>query len=119
MPQVTWAVTVYAMALMSTMMLWERWADRIGRVSIFLWGLLLFGLSSALCRASSSLTLLIAARAVQGLSAAMVQATAASLVTTAVAPERRNLSLGALAVFQGLGPIAGPSIGGLVLAVMY
>lgn len=117
-PQVTWTVTVYAITLTATMMLWGRWADRIGRVSIFLWGLFLFGVSSALCGASSSLSLLIAARAVQGLSAAMVQATAASLVTTTVAPERRNVSLGALAVFQGLGPIAGPSVGGLVLSVL-
>lgn len=117
-PQVTWTVIVYAMSLTATMMLWGRWADRIGRVRIFLWGLLFFGLSSALCGASSSLAMLIAARAVQGLGAAMVQATAASLVTTTIAPERRSVSLGALAVFQGLGPIAGPSVGGLILSVL-
>ncbi|MHB1685026.1 MAG: MFS transporter, partial [Bacilli bacterium] len=95
-PQVTWTVIVYAMSLTATMMFWGRWADRIGRVRIFLWGLLFFGLSSTLCGASSSLAMLIAARAVQGLGAAMVQATAASLVTTTTAPERRSVSLGAL-----------------------
>lgn len=117
-PQVTWTVTLYAMALTATMMLWGRWADQIGRMRIFLMGLIGFGVSSALCGAAPTLMLLIGARIMQGLSGAMVQATAASLVTTTIASERRSAALGTLAVFQGLGPIAGPSVGGLILTVL-
>ena len=117
-PEVTWTVTLYATSLVATLMLFGRWADRVGRMRIFMWGLLLFGISSALCGAAPSLALLIAARAVQGIGAAMVQATAAALVTTVVALPRRSAALGSLAVFQGLGPIAGPSVGGFIIAAL-
>ncbi len=115
---ISWTVTLYATALVATVMLFGRWADRIGRLRIFLWGLLLFGISSAWCGAAPSLAQMIAARAAQGVGAAMVQATAAALVTTSIAAPRRNAALGSLAVFQGLGPIAGPSVGGLILSLL-
>ncbi len=117
-PGVSWAVTLYATSLVATVMLFGRWADRIGRLRIFLWGLLLFGISSAWCGAAPSLAQMIAARAAQGVGAAMVQATAAALVTTAVGAPRRSAALGSLAIFQGLGPIAGPSVGGLILSTL-
>ncbi|MBV9671276.1 MAG: MFS transporter, partial [Verrucomicrobia bacterium] len=59
-----------------------------------------------------------ASRAVQGLGGAMMQATAAALVTTLIRPERRRFSLGILLSILGIGPTLGPCIGGVMLSTV-
>ena len=59
----------------------------------------------------------IAFRIIQGIGAAALQATSASLVTTLVRPENQNSAIGTVGIMIGLGPVLGPSLGGFLLAL--
>lgn len=111
-----WTVTLYLAALSATIVLFGRLGDRYGRVPLFARGLVVFGGASVACGAAWSAETLVLFRALQGLGAAMMQATAAALITTRVAPERRGAALGTLGVMIGLGPVLGPAAGGLLLS---
>ena len=79
---------------------------------MFLAGLAVFTISSALCGAAPSLPLLIAARCLQGLGAAGIFATNVALITRAFPPAERGRALGTNMVLVALGVSAGPTIGG-------
>ena len=114
-PVVAWTVAAYTVTLAGTVLFWGRLADRMGSESILLVGLIVFGGASALCGAAPSLAILIGARALQGLGSGMVQGTAAAFVSTRIDSQRHPLAFGTLAMFQGLGPVIGPTVGGAVL----
>ncbi|UUZ96569.1 MFS transporter [Paenibacillus sp. P25] len=111
-----WTVTLYSLALTGTIIVFGRLGDRYGRLRIYTLGLVLFSVSSACCGFSQSAGALIAFRGIQGIGAAMLQATATAIITTMVSEDRRGQALGMLAVLMGLGPVLGPSIGGLFLS---
>ncbi|HEX5323830.1 MAG TPA: MFS transporter [Capsulimonadaceae bacterium] len=111
-----WTVMLYMMTLSSTIILFGRMSDRYGKVSVMAIGLLLFSIASVLCGISWSILALVLFRGLQGIGAAMLQATAAALITTQVAAERRNSALGTLGTVLGMGPVLGPVIGGLLLS---
>jgi EmrB/QacA subfamily drug resistance transporter len=115
---IAWAVTLYLMTLSVTIVAFGRLGDRLGRVAVYRSGLLVFTLGSSLCGFAGSVDQLLLFRTVQGIGAAMVQATAAALITTFVRPERRGAALGTLGVILGLGPILGPTAGGLLLSTV-
>ncbi len=111
-----WTVIAYTLALAGTVLFWGRLADHIGADRLFGLGLGLFALASAACGAAPSLAWLVGARAAQGLGSAMIQGTAAALITTRLPEAARTRAIGTLALFQGLGPVIGPTVGGLLLA---
>lgn len=86
---ITWAVSGYVLALSATIVIFGRLGDRIGLVRVFTGGLVGFALGSLLCGFAPSATGLIAARAPQGVGAAMLRATVIALVTTLVPRDRR------------------------------
>ncbi|GAA1290886.1 DHA2 family efflux MFS transporter permease subunit [Pseudonocardia aurantiaca] len=110
-------LTGYALTFGGLMLLGGRVADLLGRRRVFVAGLALFGLSSLVCGLAWTPAVLLAARAVQGLAAAVMAPTALALVMTTFpeGPERNK----ALAVWGGLGGFgatAGLLIGGLLTA---
>jgi EmrB/QacA subfamily drug resistance transporter len=114
---VQWVLTGYALTFGGLMLLGGRVGDLLGRRRVFVAGLALFGLSSLVCGLAWSVEVLLAARAVQGLSAAVMAPTALALVMTTFpeGPERNK----ALAVWGGLGGVgatAGMLIGGTLTA---
>ncbi|EHO49760.1 hypothetical protein HMPREF9104_02411 [Lentilactobacillus kisonensis F0435] len=78
---------------------------------------MIFGIGSFLCGLSPTIFSLIIFRVIQGIGAAALQATSAALVTTLI--DQRNVSraLSILGIMIGAGPILGPSVGGLFLAI--
>lgn len=113
---IAWVITLYSTALSVTIVIFGRLGDRYGYVKIYTFGLLVFTVGSVLCGFSHSISELLLYRTIQGIGAAMVQATAAALITTLVAPERRGVALGTLGVMIGLGPILGPTVGGFLIS---
>lgn len=105
------------MTLSSTIVLLGRFSDRHGKVRIAAIGLAVFAIASVFCGAADSVAWLVAARAAQGLGAAMLQATAVALITSLVAEERRNAALGTLGTVLGMGPVLGPALGGILLSL--
>ena len=112
-----WSVTIYVMALSATILLFGKISDRVGRFRICLYGFFIFLISSILCGLAQEMWQLIVFRAIQGVGAAALQATSAALITTLVSPENRNHALGTLGVMIGLGPILGPTAGGLFISL--
>jgi EmrB/QacA subfamily drug resistance transporter len=93
-----------------------RLSDMIGRAPIWLAGLVIFTIGSAVCGAAPSLGLLIAARALQGVGGALIFSTSAALISGAVPVTQRGRALGWGAVAIALGASAGPTIGGFLTA---
>ena len=115
---ISWTVIFYTLTLVGTITIFGRLSDHFGRLTVYRWGLLLFGTASILSGFSTSSGMLIAFRGIQGIGAAMLQATAVAIITAVMPRERQGPALGSLALLMGLGPLLGPTIGGLLISVV-
>lgn len=113
---VQWVVIAYLLATTTAIVGAGRLGDLIGRRRLLLAGLLLFTAASALCGLAPSLELLIAARMVQGLGAAVLMALTMAFVGDVVPKERSGSAMGLLGTMSAVGTAAGPSLGGLLIA---
>src|SRR6266487_6769590 len=113
--KVQWVVTAYAITFGGFLLLGGRMADLLGRRRIFLVGLVLFTLASLACGLATSAGVLIAARAVQGIGAAIISPAALSIVTTTFEEGAdRNKALGIWGALGGSGAAAGVLFGGIL-----
>jgi EmrB/QacA subfamily drug resistance transporter len=111
----SWVVNAYTLTFGGFLLLGGRLADLIGRRRMFMTGLIVFSLASLLGGLAQSEAWLIAARAVQGLGAAMVSPAALSIITTTFAEgEERNRALGVWGAVAGAGGAAGVLLGGVL-----
>jgi EmrB/QacA subfamily drug resistance transporter len=113
-----WVVDAYTIPLAATVLTAGAIADRFGRRRLFLLGLGIFTVTSALCGAAGAIGVLVGARAVQGLGASMLFATALALIGQ-VTPDResRAKALAAFGAAIGASFALGPFIGGSLTAV--
>src|SRR3954467_1580478 len=110
-----WVVNAYTLTFGGFLLLGGRLADLLGRRKLFMGGLVLFSLASLAGGLAQSDTWLIAARAVQGLGAAVISPAALSLVTTMFAEgAERNRALGVWGAVAGSGGAAGVLLGGIL-----
>ncbi|MDO8186437.1 MFS transporter [Conexibacter sp. JD483] len=110
-----WVITAYALAFGSLLLLGGRLGDLIGRKRLFVIGLLGFAGASALGGAAGSFGVLVVARALQGLVAALVAPAALSLVaTTFTDPRERGTAFGVFAAISGIGAGVGLLLGGVL-----
>ena len=89
--------------------------DRFGRRRMFAAGLGVFALASAACALAPGVGWLIAARAVQGVGAALVTPLALAILSAAFPPERRGTAIGIFSAITGLAVASGPFVGGAVV----
>jgi EmrB/QacA subfamily drug resistance transporter len=106
-----WVVNAYFLTFAVLMLTGGKLADMMGRQRIFIFGLVVFTLSSLACGLSTSGEMLIAARAVQGVGAAMMNPATLSIITATFPPRQRGTAMGiwvgVSAVALALGPITG------------
>jgi EmrB/QacA subfamily drug resistance transporter len=114
---VGWAITSYSLIFGSLLLLGGRAADLLGRRRLFLAGLTVFTLSSFASALAASATMLFAARAGQGLGAAMLSPAALSIITTAFQGKQRAKALGAWGAVGGAGAAIGVLLGGVLTEV--
>src|SRR4051794_3387912 len=111
----SWVVNAYTLTFGGFLLLGGRLADLMGRRRIFIAGLVLFSLASLAGGLAQSDVWLIAARAVQGLGAAIISPAALSLITTMFAEgAERNRALGVWGAVAGSGGAAGVLLGGVL-----
>ncbi|HEY2651879.1 MAG TPA: MFS transporter [Solirubrobacteraceae bacterium] len=111
----TWVVNAYTLTFGGFLLLGGRMADLLGRRRMFMLGLVVFSLASLAGGLAQSETWLIAARAVQGLGAALVSPAALSIITTTFADgAERNRALGIWGAVAGAGGAAGVLLGGIL-----
>jgi len=112
---VQWVLIAYAITFGGFLLLGGRMADLLGRKRIFLVGLTLFTLASLVCGLAGNIGVLIAARAVQGIGAAIISPAALSIVTTTFHEgAERNKALGIWGALGGSGAAAGVLFGGII-----
>src|SRR6476659_10156219 len=113
--QLPWVVNAYVLTFGGFLLLGGRMADLLGRRRIFMGGLVLFALASLAGGLATNSGQLIAARAVQGLGAAILSPAALSIVTTTFRDgAERNKALGVWGAVAGAGGAAGVLLGGVL-----
>lgn len=110
-----WIVTAYSLAFGSLLLLGGRLSDLMGRKRAFIIGLVGFAIASALGGAADSFGTLVAARALQGVFAALLASTAlAMLTTTFTIPKERARAFGVFGAIAGAGGAVGLLLGGFL-----
>jgi EmrB/QacA subfamily drug resistance transporter len=113
---VEWVVIGYLVVIAATLLSFSRLADIVGREQVWIGGLALFTVGSALSGLAPALALLVVARGLQGLGAALIFAPALALIVDAFPRSQRGQALGMNALIVSLGVTAGPTLGGLITA---
>ncbi|AMS17056.1 MFS transporter [Pseudomonas chlororaphis] len=114
--QVQWVVLAYLLAMTALIVSVGRLGDLLGRRRLLLIGILLFTLASILCAAAPTLGMLIGARALQGVGAAIMMALTLALVGETVSKARTGSAMGLLGTMSAIGTALGPSLGGVLIA---
>ena len=114
--QVQWVVLAYLLATTTLIVGVGRFGDITGRRRLLMAGIFLFTAASGVCGVASGLSLLIAARAAQGLGAAVMMALTMAFVAEAVPKARTGSAMGLLGTMSAVGTALGPSLGGVLIA---
>ncbi len=113
---VQWVVLAYLLAIATLTVSVGRLGDIIGRRRLLLAGIGLFTGASLLCGVAPTLGLLVTARAVQGIGAAVMMALTVALVRDTVPDEHTGGAMGLLGTMSAIGTTLGPSLGGVLIA---
>jgi EmrB/QacA subfamily drug resistance transporter len=110
-----WTVNAYTLTLAAGIITAAALGDRLGRRRMYVVGLLLFTAASAACALAPDAGLLIAARAIQGLGAALITPLSLTILASAFPAERRGTVVGIWGAIGGLAIAGGPLVGGAVV----
>jgi EmrB/QacA subfamily drug resistance transporter len=111
---IEWVLIGYLVVIAAALLSFGRLADMVGRKPIFLAGLAVFTIGSALCGAATSLGALIAARCFQGLGAAAIFSVNIAMITRSFPASERGRALGINLLLVALGVSVGPTVGGIL-----
>ncbi len=112
-----WVVTGYSLTLASFLLIGGSLGDRIGRKRVFSIGVAWFAIASAVCGFAPNATVLILARALQGVGGALLTPASLAILQASFRPEDRSRAIGAWSGLGGLATAAGPLVGGYLIAV--
>lgn len=110
-----WTVNAYTLMLASFVLLGGALGDRYGRRRVFLTGVVWFTLASVLCGLATGPGMLIAARTVQGMGAALLTPGSLALIQSTIRPEDRGKAIGLWSGLSGVSTALGPFVGGWLI----
>jgi EmrB/QacA subfamily drug resistance transporter len=112
---VVWVISIYLLVYAVLMLFTSRLGDRFGPKRVFLAGMVVFTAASLWCGLAGSAEMLIAARALQGLGAALMTPQTLSFITHLFPPAKRGPAMGMWGAVAGLATITGPLLGGVLV----
>lgn len=107
-----WVLNSYLLMLASLILIGGAMGDKLGRKKVFMSGIVLFIMGSAACGVSSSVTMLIICRAVQGIGGAFMIPGSLSLISSAINAKERGKAIGTWSAFTTVVTMGGPVLGG-------
>ena len=116
--QILWVVNAFLLTYAVLLVSGGRLGDIFGQRTLFVVGLAVFTLASALCGLAQDANQLIAARVVQGVGAAILTPQTLVIVSAIFPAQRRGAAFGILAGVTGLAAVAGPTLGGLIVTTL-
>lgn len=114
--QLEWVAAIYVLALAVGLLPCGRFGDVFGRRRMFIWGLIGFTVSSAVCGFAPDIVSLIVARAVKGIAAAMMVPQVLAIAHVIFLPEEKSRVFGLFGTVSSLAVVAGPIIGGALIS---
>lgn len=112
-----WVVIAYLVAVTSSLVTAGRLGDQLGRKRLLLVGIGIFSVASMAAVFASAIWMVVVARAVQGLGAAMMMSLTVAAISDVVPAERSGSAMGLLGTVSAIGTAAGPSLGGLLVGL--
>ena len=112
---VIWVTSAYLLAYAVPLLITGRLGDRFGPKKLYLSGLVVFTLASLWCGLSGDVRVLIAARVLQGLGAAMMTPQTMAVITRIFPPDRRGSAMAVWGATAGMATLVGPILGGLLV----
>ncbi|MCW2616130.1 MAG: stp1 [Frankiales bacterium] len=119
LPGLQWTVNGYVLTLAALILLGGSLGDLLGRRRVFVVGAVWFGVASLLCGLAPDVPTLVAARALQGVGAALLTPGSLSLIQASFVPEDRARAIGAWSGLGGVAAALGPFVGGLLVEVSW
>jgi EmrB/QacA subfamily drug resistance transporter len=110
-----WVSNSYLLTLSALILLAGSLTDRLGQRRVFTAGVAGFGIGSALCALAPSVGVLIAARALQGVSGALLTPAALAIIVAVFPKAQRGAAIGRWTAWGGIGILAGPLLGGQIV----
>lgn len=114
--QVQWVVLAYLLAVTTLIVGVGRTGDLMGRRRLLLLGIAIFTMASVLASLAPRLELLVAARALQGVGAAIMMALTMAMVSAVVPKGRTGRAMGTMGTMSAIGTALGPTLGGVLIA---
>src|SRR3954454_16079181 len=112
-----WGVEAYMLTLVSLLLVGGSLGDQFGRRRMFVFGLIGFGFTSALCAIAPSTEVLVAARALQGITGALLVPGSLAIVAATFEGEARGKAVGTWTAWTGIATVIGPAGGGALIGL--
>jgi DHA2 family multidrug resistance protein len=111
---IQWVITAYMTAAAIGLLLTHNLSSVLGLKRLFLIGLIIFTLASALCGLAGSLTEMISSRVIQGFGESFIMASAQTILFSIYPPKKKGLAMGIYAMGVSFAPSLGPTVGGWI-----
>ena len=118
LPTVQWVMVGYALTISALLLPMGRLSDILGRKQVYITGFSVFVIGAAAAGASPNMTVLILARVLMGCGAAMTQGIGLAIITSVFPGNERGKALGLNLSVVGVGSVAGPALGGLLVGTL-
>jgi len=113
-----WIIDAYLLTLCSLLLVGGSLGDIYGRKRMFSLGVMGFGVTSLLCAAAPTATLLILARGLQGVTGALLVPATLGIITATFSDRERGKAIGTWTAWSGISTVIGPLAGGLILGTV-